>query len=103
MISTLSIWNDLAPLFGFLGAAGVVVAVSAAVAAGVAGALDHADALVGGTGMWVAGVLLSACASYVDGWWLIGTAVAAWPAALLLGVLARFVVRSAGAWQVTGS
>lgn len=91
MVSTLSIWNDLAPLFEFLGAAGLIVAMSAAAIAGVAAAWDRADAVGVSTGIWLTGVLLSGCASYAGGWWVIGVALAAYPAALLIGVLARFL------------
>ena len=88
----MSIWNDLAPLFGFLGAAGLVLAVLAAVAAGVAAAFDRADAVGVSTGVWLTGVLLSGCAGYAGGWWVIGVALAAYPVALLLGAVARIVV-----------
>ena len=106
MVSTLSIWNDLAPLFEFLGAAGLIVAMSAAAVAGVAAGFDRVDAVGVSTGIWLTGVLLSGCASYAGGWWVIGVALAAYPAALLVGTLARVVALNAevaAAWRRAGA
>ena len=92
MISTLSIWNDVAPLFQALGAAGLIVAVTAAVGAGIACGSDRADAVGVSTGIWLGGVLLSLSASYTGGWWVIGVALAAYPLALLAGVTGRMLI-----------
>lgn len=95
MISTLSIWNDLVPLFELLGAAGLFAAVVAAAMACVAAAHGHGEAVGVSTGIWLASVLLSACAAYSGGWWVIGAALCVYPAALIVfGVVRSIKVRA---------
>lgn len=97
MTSTLSIWNDLAPLFEALGGAGVIVAALASAIAGVAIARNWTDTVGIITGIWLVGVLLSACAGYSDSWWPMSVTLGVYPAALLTGGLRRIVVLRTGA------
>lgn len=101
MISTLSIWNDLAPLFELLGAAGLFAAVAAAAMACVAAAHSHGEAVGVSTGVWLASVLLSTCAAYSGGWWVIGAALCVYPAALIGFGVARSILALVAARQAS--
>ena len=93
MISTLTISNDLAPVFGLLGYAGVVVALIAAIAVAVAGSVDHPDAVGISAGVWLTGVLLSCCACFTGHVWVMVLAVAGLPAAALVALASRIVIK----------
>ncbi|WP_226531860.1 hypothetical protein [Microbacterium paraoxydans] len=95
MISTLSIWNDLAPLYGGLGYAGLTVALIGAVAVGVAGVVDHPEAVGISVGAWFTGLLLSCCAFFTGHVWLMAVAAAALPAAATVALVSRFALRRA--------
>lgn len=64
-----------------------------ALIAGVALARGAAGLAGGAVGGWIVGTMLSLTAGFSDQWWLVGAACAALVAALVLGAMARVVIK----------
>lgn len=92
-MSSLSVLRDLASFFLPIGYVGASIAVLCAIVAAVALARGAAGLAGGAVGCWIVGAVLSLTAGFAGLWWLVGIACAALVAALVLGPLARAVIR----------
>lgn len=92
-MSTIGIVRDLAEIFLWVGIAGAVLASLCAVAVGIALAAGSAGFAGGAGAVWIGGALLSLTSGFSGQWLPALAAAGALIAALVLGPVARAVLR----------
>src|SRR5690606_12941060 len=92
-MSSIGVVRDLAGFFLPIGYIGASIAVLCAIVALVALARGAAGLAGGAVGCWIVGAMLSLAAGFSGQWWLVATAGAALIAALVLGAVARAVIK----------
>ncbi|WP_152545437.1 hypothetical protein [Microbacterium sp. CH12i] len=85
--------NDLAAFFLPIGFIGAAIAVLCALVAAVALARGAAGLTGGAVGLWIVGAMLSVTAGFSGNWLLLAISAGSLIAALVLGVVARSLLR----------
>lgn len=93
MMNSLSLALGLGALFGPIGWLGAGIAVICAAVAGVALAKGSAGVSAGAAGVWIVGAVLSLAGGFAQEWLPVLVSGGALVAALILGSIARMVVR----------
>src|SRR5690554_1874072 len=92
-MSSVGVLRDLAAVFLPIGFSGAAIAVACTLLAGVAMARGAAGLAGGAVGCWIVGGMLSLTAGFSGQWLPVLIAVAALFAGLVLGAVARMVIR----------
>jgi hypothetical protein len=89
MVTSASVVNSLAAVFGPIGMFGAAVAVLCAALAMVALARNSVGLAGGAVGVWIVGAMLSVAASFASDWMPLIVSCAALAVGLVLGGVAR--------------
>ena len=92
-MSTIGVVRDLSELFLWVGIAGTGFALLCAIIAAVALAVGSAGVAGGASAVWIVGAMLSLTSGFSGQWLPAIITAAALPIALILGAIARKVVR----------
>lgn len=97
MMNSLSLALGLGALFGPIGWLGAGIAVICAVVAGVALAKGSAGVSGGAAGVWIVGAVLSLAGGFAQEWLPLMVSGSALVVALIVGSVARIVIREMSA------
>lgn len=92
-MSTLAVTNTLVSVFVPVGIAGAVIALTCALVAAFAMARGSAGVCAGAVGVWIVATMLSLSASFASEWMPVLVSLAAMGGALVIGGIARLLLR----------